>query len=207
MKRLFDTIRTILKRPMTQAEVDAINAAIEPDAPTVKAFNEALNKAHRTTSEAGIDLIHSFEGLAKLRPDGKVEAYPDPGTGGDPWTIGWGSTGVDPFNGGKIRKGTVWTRAQCDERFKQHLAQFERAVLDGLAGKPASQAQFDAMVSLAYKIGADAFKRSTLLRKHRAGDFPGAEREFLRWSRAGGKVMTGLVRRREAEAAMYRKGS
>ena len=157
----------------------------------------------RKTSKAGIDLMHQFEGCEKKRPDGRFEAYLCPAK---VWTIGWGSTGLDPFNGGKIGKGTVWTKQQCDARFEQHLAQFERAVLDGLAGKPASQAQFDAMVSLAYNIGPDAFKRSTLLRMHRAGDYPGASKQFLRWNKGGGRVLKGLVRRREAEAALYRSG-
>lgn len=161
----------------------------------------------RATSAAGIALIHSFEGLAVVRPDGKVEAYPDPGTGGEPWTIGWGSTGEDPFNGGRIRKGTIWTREQCDERFKQHLAIFEKAVTDGIGGKPASQAQFDAMVSICYNIGAGAFTGSTLLRLHNAGDFDGAAKQFRRWNRAGGRVMKGLTRRREAEEKLYRGGA
>lgn len=157
----------------------------------------------RKTGKAGIDLMHSFEGCEKKRPDGRFEAYLCPAK---VWTIGWGSTGLDPFNGGKIGKGTVWTQEQCDTRFEQHLLQFERAVLEGLAGRPASQAQFDAMVSLAYNIGPDAFKNSTLLRMHRAGDYPGAAKQFLRWNKGGGRVLKGLVRRREAEAALYRSG-
>lgn len=159
------------------------------------------------TSEAGIELIHSFEGLHKVRPDGRIEAYPDPGTGDDPWTIGWGSTGIDPFNGGRIREGTVWTREQCDQRFEQHLEQFERAVMNGTANRPCSQAQFDAMVSLCYNIGPAGFARSSVLRRHRAGDYAGAAKAFLMWNKAGGRVMRGLTRRREAEAALYRSGS
>ena len=56
-------------------------------------------------SASAIKHLHDFEGFARVRPDGRVEAYPDPGTGGEPWTIGYGSTGADPFNGGRIRKG------------------------------------------------------------------------------------------------------
>lgn len=157
----------------------------------------------RKTSKAGIDLMHQFEGCERKRSDGRLEAYLCPAK---VWTIGWGSTGIDPFHGGKIRQGTVWTQEQCDTRFEQHLLQFERAVLDGLAGKHASQPQFDAMVSLCYNIGPDAFKRSTLLRMHRAGDYPGAAKQFLRWTRANGKVLRGLVRRREAEKKLYESG-
>ena len=184
---------------------------------TIKAANEALNEAvalppithpaKRKTSKAGIDLIHSFEGLHKQRPDGRIEAYPDPATGGDPWTIGWGSTGADPFNGGKVKRGTVWTREQCDQRFEWHLEQFEDAVIEGIGKHPTSQAQFDAMVSFAYNLGGGALQRSTLLQMHNAGDFDGAARQFLRWNKAAGKVMKGLTRRRTAESELYRSGS
>jgi GH24 family phage-related lysozyme (muramidase) len=153
----------------------------------------AVPEAMRT-SQAGIDLIHSFEGL-------RLKAYPDPGTGGSPWTIGWGSTTDE--QGRPIEPGTVWTRERADARFRQHLAQFEQAVRNALGDAPVTQNQFDAMVSLAYNIGIPAFQRSTLVRKHRAGDYAGAQAEFARWNRAGGRVMTGLTRRREAEARMY----
>jgi GH24 family phage-related lysozyme (muramidase) len=157
----------------------------------------AVPEAMRT-SQAGIDLIHSFEGL-------RLKAYPDPGTGGSPWTIGWGSTTDE--QGRPIEPGTVWTRERADARFRQHLAQFEQAVRNALGDAPVTQNQFDAMVSLAYNIGRAAFRRSTLVRKHRAGDYAGAAREFLRWNRAGGRVMAGLTRRREAEARMYSRQS
>jgi len=66
-----------------------------------------------------------------------------------------------------------------------------------------TQAQFDAMISLAYNIGVPAFSKSTLLRKHLAGDFAGAAAEFPRWNQNDGKVMAGLTRRRAGERAMY----
>ena len=162
----------------------------------------------KTTSKAGIDLIHSFESLAVLRADGRVEAYPDPGSAdGHPWTIGWGSTGADPFNGGVIKRGTIWTRAQCDQRFAQHLAQFEAAVRDALGRSVASQAQFDALVSFTYNLGGGNLRASTLLKMHKAGDFDGSAKQFLRWNKNDGKVMRGLTRRRTAEAELYKSGS
>ncbi len=187
-------------KPDPMAEVDkALNIPVKPEVVLPPVTHPA-----RKTGKAGIDLMHQFEGCAKVRPDGKVEAYLCPA---GVWTIGWGSTGNDPFNGGKIGKGTIWTKEQCDTRFEQHLVQFERAVLDGLGNNPASQAQFDAMVCLTYNIGPAAFARSTVLRKHNAGDFPAAEKAFLMWNKAGGKVLRGLTRRREAEASLYRSGS
>jgi len=157
------------------------------------------------TSKAGIDLIHMFEGYATRLPDGSAKAYPDPGTGGKPWTIGWGSTTDE--QGKPIQPGTIWTRERADARFAKHLSQFEAGVREGLRGAPVTQGQFDAMVSLAYNIGVGAFQGSTLLRRHRAGDYAAAQAQFARWNRAGGRVMKGLTRRRAAEARMYGGGN
>lgn len=145
-------------------------------------------------------LIQQFEGYAKDLGDGRVQAYPDPASGGDPWTIGFGSTGPD------IRKGTIWTRAQADQRFREHLGEFGRGVRVALDGAQTTAAQMAAMVSLAYNVGLTAFRNSTLLKKHRSGDYAGACAEFSRWNRAGGRVMAGLTRRRAAEAELYGSG-
>jgi GH24 family phage-related lysozyme (muramidase) len=127
-----------------------------------------------------------------------VEAYPDPGTGGAPWTIGWGATGPG------IAKGTVWTQDACDARLEADLVRYAAEVERALHGAPCSQPQFDALVSFHYNTGAIA--SATLTRMHRADDFAGAEKQFARWRHASGQVMQGLVRRRAAEAALYRSG-
>lgn len=147
--------------------------------------------------KAGEALIKQFEGCAKKRPDGKFEAYPDPGTGGDPWTIGWGTTGKD------IRKGLVWTQAECDARFAKHIQSFVADVNTALEGAKVTQNQFDALVSFHYNTGA-IFK-ATLTKLHKAGKYDLAAAEFGKWVNAGGKRMNGLVRRRAAEAELYRK--
>ena len=120
----------------------------------------------------------------------------DPGTGGAPWTIGWGATGPG------IGPGTTWTPAQCDARLAADLARYASEVAHAIGDAPTTQAQFDALVSFHYNTGA--IGRATLTRRHRAGDHAGAAREFARWNRAGGRVMTGLSRRRAAETALYR---
>ncbi len=148
-------------------------------------------------SEACTKLIQEFEGCAKKQPDGSFTAYPDPGTGGDPWTIGWGSTGPD------IKKGVVWTQQQCDDRFTSHLGEFAEKVSKILGSTPTRQNQFDAMVSFAYNVGVANLSASTLLKKHKARDYKGAAAEFARWNKAAGKVMAGLTRRRAAEAKLY----
>ena len=87
---IFDAVRRLIGRGFRQAEVAALDAAIDsairPDSPDPV-------EAPRAVGEAGIALIKRFEGCARRRADGMVEAYPDPGTGRDPWTIGWGATG------------------------------------------------------------------------------------------------------------------
>ncbi len=143
-------------------------------------------------------LVQQFEGCARKRADGSFEAYPDPGSGGDPWTIGWGSTGSD------IKKGTVWTQKQCDDRFNAHLDEFAAGVSKAIGDAPTTQSQFDAMVSFAYNVGLANLNASTLLKKHKARDYAGAAAEFARWNKAAGKVLAGLTRRRGAEAALYK---
>jgi GH24 family phage-related lysozyme (muramidase) len=149
----------------------------------------------RRLGPEGVKLIQQFEGIARLRADGRVEAYPDPGTGGVPWTIGWGSTGPG------IGPGTIWTRAHCDARLARDLERFAQEVDRALGDAPTVACQFDALVSFHYNTGA--IGRATLTRKHCSGDHAGAAAEFLRWNRAGGKVLKGLTRRRAAEAELY----
>ena len=153
------------------------------------------NKPFRKVSQRGIKFIHQFEGCV-------LTAYPDPGTGGAPWTIGWGSTTDE--EGKPIKPGTVWTQERADARFAQHLIQFESEVSTAIGKNPTTQSQFDALVSFHYNTGAIA--RATLTQKHNNGDYIGASKEFLRWNRAGGRVMNGLTRRRRAEADMYLEG-
>ncbi|MBV7264886.1 lysozyme [Erythrobacter ani] len=198
-KILFDTIRSMLKRSFRQSEVDAIDDALD-------ALGEDATKTPHETPSAigprGTALIKRFEGCARLRPDGLIEAYPDPGTGAEPWTIGWGATGSDG-HGGRISAGTVWTQEQCDTRLTNDLKRYAAGVARAIGDAPTTQNQFDAMVSFHYNTGAIA--RATLTRRHIARDYEGAAGEFARWNIAGGRVLKGLVRRRAEEAALYRR--
>jgi GH24 family phage-related lysozyme (muramidase) len=169
-----------------------------PLAPAPAAAAPVQLEDHRHISVKGQHLIHSFESCGKKRSDGMFEAYPDPGSkDGHPWTIGWGSTGPD------IRPGVVWTQAQCDARFAQSIGKYEKAVLNAIGNALTTQNQFDAMVSLCYNIGPIAFAKSTVARKHKAGDYHGAAAAFAMWVKNDGKVMRGLQRRRAAEADLY----
>ena len=139
--------------------------------------------------EHALALIQKFEGC-------RLTAYPDPGTGGDPWTVGWGSTGPD------IGPGTVWTQDKADARLAVDVRKFMAGVADAVTVE-LSPMELGALTSLAYNIGLGAFRKSTLLRKLNAGDRNGAAEQFLRWNRAGSRVMAGLTRRREAERATF----
>ncbi|MGX2388187.1 lysozyme [Klebsiella pneumoniae] len=139
-------------------------------------------------SQRGIDLIKQFEGYSS-------KAYPDPATGGAPWTIGYGTTkGVKP--------GMVITAQQAEKMLRDDVAKFESGV-SSLVTAPTTQGQFDAMVSLAYNIGLGNFGKSTLLKKHNARCYTCAADQFRVWNRANGKVMNGLTKRRAAERQVY----
>lgn len=192
--RLFSVIRGIAGRGLTQAEVDRINWAL---------YADIIDTQERRVSPAGEALIHEFESC-------RLHAYPDPGSkDGKPWTIGWGST-TDEW-GKPIKPGAVWTQERADARFRQDLVKFEAGVNTLLGDAPTTQNQFDALVSFAYNVGldidddnkAEGLGDSTLLRRHLAGDYEGAQRAFASWKYNDGKVMKGLIRRRAAEAALY----
>jgi lysozyme len=101
--------------------------------------------------------------------------------------------------------GDTWTQAQADSRFLASLTDFGNQVMSYLRGDR-TQGQFDGMTSLAYNIGVSAFGKSTLCRKHNAGDYEGAAEEFLRWDKQAGKVLRGLTIRRAKEREMYLSG-
>lgn len=204
-KRIFDAVKAMLGRGFKQSEVAALDAAIDsavkPDPPSVPEAPTSPAKI----SKVGLKLIQDFEGLHKVRADGRIEAYPDPGSGMLPITIGWGTTkGLD---GKPFPLGTIITRDQAVTLLERDMAKYAKEVLTALgsAADATSQAQFDALVSFHYNTGAIA--NATLTRKHKAGDFMGAAAEFARWNKAGGRVLAGLTRRRAAEAALYRSGS
>jgi lysozyme len=205
---LFETdFFTALRRMKARRPVDTSPNVSELPGVTAPPQPACLPPADpRTIGPAGLALIKRFEGCARAQGDGRFEAYPDPGSSlsrtgsgrGDPWTIGWGATGRG------VRRGTVWTQQQCDERLAADLMRFAREVVRALDKAPTSQAQFDALVSFHYNTGAIA--RATLTRLHKAGQFDQAAAQFGKWVHAGGKRLAGLVRRREAEAALYRNG-
>lgn len=141
-------------------------------------------------SDKGIALIKQFEGC-------KLTAYQD---SVGVWTIGYGWT--KPVDGKPIRAGMTIKQETAERLLKTGLVSYENDV-SRLLKVDLTQGQFDALVSFTYNLGARSLSTSTLLRKLNAGDYAGASDEFLRWNKAGGKVLNGLTRRREAERALF----
>jgi lysozyme len=142
-------------------------------------------------SSAGIALTKSMEGCS-------LTAYPDPGTGTEPWTCGYGHTGPD------VKPGMTITQAQADAWLEADLARAGQAV-NGLVHVELTQNQFDALCDFVLNVGAGNFRSSTLLRLLNAGDVQGAADQFGKWVFASGHIMAGLVRRRSAERTLFLK--
>lgn len=143
------------------------------------------------TSAAGINLIKEFEGV-------RLKAYRCPA---DVWTIGVGHTSAagPPV----VKAGMEITNAQAMKILANDLVKFEDGV-DSAVKVPLKQNQFDALVSFAFNVGLGALAKSTLLRKLNAGQYDAVPAELMKWTKAGGKELPGLVRRRRAEAALWR---
>ena len=144
-------------------------------------------------------LIKPFEGYAKRLPNGDCIAYPDPATGGEPWTIGYGSTGSG------ISAGTMWSKDQAEERLQEHVEYFSKGLV-GLSPSllQASPRRFAAVLSWAYNCGLGNYRISTFKKRVDAGDWEGAAEQCLKWNKANGRVMAGLTRRRQAESLFMR---
>lgn len=166
-------------------------------------------------SKAGVDLMHRFEGF-KDRP------YLCPA---HIWTIGYGhvlyqeqirlpvlrppgKTQADipmirremPL---KLEDFRVWSKQEIDELFRADVADFERGVLRLVPGVVGRQGSFDALVSFAFNAGLGNLQRSTIRMRANRGDWEGAAEAFMMWTKGGGKVLPGLVRRREAERSLF----
>lgn len=142
------------------------------------------------TSPEGIEHIKRWEGYREA-------AYL---CSGGKWTVGYGHTGVD------VTRDTRVTRDEAERLLRRDLIHAEM-VVNARVEVPLTQHQFDALVSFVYNVGADAFRRSTLLRKLNRGDYAAVPVELAKWVHAGGRKVEGLVNRRAAEAGLWVKGS
>ncbi|MDE9539313.1 lysozyme [Xenorhabdus bovienii] len=139
-------------------------------------------------SENGINKIKNYEGL-------RLHAYPDPATGVEPWTIGYGHTkGVKPEQ--------VITEQQAEIFLHEDLIPIY-AEIQRIVKVPLTQGQFDALCSFIFNLGIGNFIHSTLLKKLNLADYQGAAEEFLKWDRADGRVLADLRVRRVSEQKMF----
>lgn len=142
-------------------------------------------------SENCLGLIRKFEGFS-------AKPYKCPA---DVWTIGYGSTRYADGRSVAASDPNI-TEQAAGALVLATLGAYESAVNDSVK-VPLSQNEFDALVDFAYNVGAGNLRTSTLLKKLNAGDRAGAADEFLKWNKGGGKVLPGLVRRREAERKLF----
>ena len=139
-------------------------------------------------NQAGLDLIEEFEGLS-------LTAYPDPGSGGEPYTIGYGHTGG-------VTPGETITQEQAEAFLKSDVAGAETSV-ENLVEVDLTPNQFAALVSFTFNLGGGALAGSTLLALVNSKEFDAAAQQFGRWVYADGQELEGLVRRRAAEAKLF----
>ena len=135
--------------------------------------------------ERGTEILKYFEGC-------KLTAYQD---SVGVWTIGYGHTKG-------VYDGMTITQDQAEQMLLSALEEYE-GYIENMVTVPLTQNQFDALVVWVYNLGPTNFKNSTLLKELNAGNYNAAGQEITRWNKAGGKVLAGLVKRREAEAELF----
>lgn len=139
-------------------------------------------------SQKGLDLIKRFEGIRLIAYKAvPTEKY---------YTIGYGHYGAD------VQRAQRITEEQAEEMLRKDVQRFVD-VVNQYVKVNLTQNQFDALVSFAYNVGATAFRTSTLLLLLNSGSYSGAANEFDKWNKSGGRVLTGLVRRRSEEKALF----
>ena len=136
-------------------------------------------------SPEGLALIKKVEGC-------ELEAYQ---CSAGVWTIGYGHTkGVE--------EGMTITKDQAEQMLLEELVEYEVAVEEAVDNQ-LDQCMFDALVSWTYNLGPTNLNNSTMLKVLNAGEYDEVPAQIKRWNKAGGKVLQGLIRRREAEALLF----
>jgi lysozyme len=148
-------------------------------------LTQATKKSNMNISKEGLALIKKFEGC-------KLEAYK---CAAEVWTIGYGSTKG-------VKEGDTITQEEAEELLIKDVKVFEKAVNDAVE-RSMVQCQFDALVSWTFNLGAGSLNSSTMLKKLNNQEYDEVVPQMKRWNKAGGKVLQGLIRRREAEALLY----
>ena len=146
-------------------------------------------------NKKGIEMMHKYEGL-------RLTAYLCPAK---VWTIGYGNTFYE--DGSRVKQGDKITKERAYELFVTITnMSFVDPIKKRLLKVELNENQFSALVCFAYNVGTGALAKSTLLKKVNINPNDLTIRnEFLKWNKAGGKVLNGLTKRRESEANLYFK--
>jgi lysozyme len=136
-------------------------------------------------SQEGIALIKKFEGC-------ELEAYKCPA---GVWTIGYGHTK-------DVKEGDVINKDEANYLLEEEMIEYEGYIND-MVDVPLEQNQFDALTSWVYNLGSSNLMSSTMLTLLNESKYNEIPQQIKRWNKAGGKVLDGLVKRREAEALLF----
>lgn len=179
------------------------SAAVAVVSPAKAVPNAYGVPAYTTQAARPVELSPRGRAFIKQEEGFEPKAYKDGVVGGiQMYSIGYGHQ-IVPGDG--LNKNSVITAEHAGRLFDADVASREKAVRLNVTA-PLSQAQFDALVSLAYNIGIGAFKTSTLLKRLNEGNYTEALARFHEWNKSGGKVHPVLVGRRQREANMFAEG-
>ncbi len=145
----------------------------------------------------GLLLIKTYEGL-------RLTAYPDPGTNGEPWTIGYGHTSAAGLP--RVVRGLTITKEEADAILERDVARFSGGVDLLITNRKLTENQYSALVSFAFNVGLGNFRKSSVLKAVNAGELDKVPWRLQLWVKAAGRKLPGLVKRRAAEAALFERG-
>ena len=193
-------------------DTSANNALVAPDANTANVPTQNCtfdpgqhtfisDSSTWTIGTAGLSLIKSAEGFAKVVSTDKVTSYPDPATGAEPLTIGYGSTavGIDQ----PVTLGELISRETAESYLEYSINKKFLPVLRQTISVPLTQNMIDACISLMYNIGPGNFTKSTLRKRINDQQWCDAADAFLVWNKAAGTVLSGLTSRRKKERTLF----
>jgi lysozyme len=197
LSNLLALILSFFRRPPAAPTLpmspSATSAAVTP--PPAPPLEETVE----TSPEVSPAWYALVEPLTKASESCELKAYPDPASGGDPWTCGWGETGPD------IDKNTMFTQQQADTRFTSRMLRIG-AVVDSLVKVTLTAYEKAALCDFAWNEGTHALETSTLLKLLNEGKYALAADQFKDWNLAAGKIMPGLVTRRHRDFDLFTTG-
>lgn len=201
-KEFFDWFRSQQKnKRLTQNMVDGANELLSVvSADKAKEILAKINNwslSYMQLSEKGLSLIKEFEGFSSKPYRDSVGV----------WTIGYGNTYY--LDGSKVKSTDKHLSEQEASKLKldiinrDFVPEINRIFANEIEQNKINQNQFDALILLSYNIGISALSNSRVARYIKTGDMAKAADSFLLWNKAGGRVLNGLIKRREKERRLF----